>query len=132
MGKVAEAQADIASSRKADPSLAKQQGWRNKEQGIQLYQAKSLRKAIVSFGLAKEFTSVSMPEIHAQIQSYLASCHFDLGKYKQALEAGKEAYKIRPGRSLLSKLTIIWQSLMCLSWGVKCKFDLIIADLNTI
>lgn len=99
MGKVAEAQADIASSRKADPSLAKQQGWRNKEQGIQLYQAKSLRKAIVSFGLAKEFTSVSMPETHAQIQSYLASCHFDLGKYKQALEAGKEAYKIRPGRS---------------------------------
>ncbi|XP_074620994.1 uncharacterized protein LOC141879614 isoform X2 [Acropora palmata] len=40
-----------------------------------------------------------MPETHAQIQSYLASCHFDLGKYKQALEAGKEAYKIRPGRS---------------------------------
>ena len=30
-----------------------------------------------------------MPETHAQIQSYLASCHFDLGKYKQALEAGK-------------------------------------------
>ena len=53
----------------------------------------------MSFGLAKEFTSVSLTETHAQIQSYLASCHFDLGKYAQALEAGKEAYKIRPGRS---------------------------------
>ena len=40
-----------------------------------------------------------MSELHAQILSYLASCHFSLRQFAQALEAGKEAYKIRPGRS---------------------------------
>ena len=71
----------------------------------------------MSFGLAKEFTSVSMTETHAQIQSYLASCHFDLGKYTQALEAGKEAYKIRPGRSqvrtILSRKRTIYGKVIC-------------------
>lgn len=53
----------------------------------------------MSFGLAKEFIPRSISELHAQIQSYLASCHFNLRQYPQALEAGKESYKIRPGRS---------------------------------
>ena len=66
---------------------------------MQLYQIHSYGKAIVSLGLAKEFIPRSMSEVLAQIHSYLASCHFSLRQYPQALEAGKEAYKIRPGRS---------------------------------
>lgn len=31
-----------------------------------------------------------MNELHAQIHSYLASCHFGLWQYSQALESGKE------------------------------------------
>lgn len=66
---------------------------------MQLYQIHSYSKAIVSLGLAKEFIPRSMSEVLAQVHSYLASCHFSLRQYPQALEAGKEAYKIRPGRS---------------------------------
>ena len=46
-----------------------------------------------------------MNELHAQIHSYLASCHFSLRQYSQALESGKEAYKIRPGRSQVCSVT---------------------------
>ena len=61
----------------------------------------SYSKAIVLLGLAREFLPRSMNELHGQVQSYLASCHFSLRQYPEALEAGKEAYKIRPGRSLV-------------------------------
>ena len=55
----------------------------------------------MSLGLAKEFIPRSMAESQGQVQSYLASCHFSLQQYPEALEAGKEAYRIRPGRSLV-------------------------------
>ena len=55
----------------------------------------------MSLGLAKEFMPRSMAESQGQVQSYLASCHFSLQQYPEALEAGKEAYRIRPGRSLV-------------------------------
>jgi len=61
----------------------------------------SYNQAIMSLGLAKEFIPRSMAESQGQVQSYLASCHFSLQQYPEALEAGKEAYKIRPGRSLV-------------------------------
>ena len=58
----------------------------------------------MSLGLAKEFLPRSMNESQGQIQSYLASCYFGLRQYPEALEAGKEAYKIRPGRALVCAL----------------------------
>ena len=61
----------------------------------------------MSLGLAKEFIPRSMAESQGQVQSYLASCHFSLQQYPKALEAGKEAYKIRPGRSLVCKCVFI-------------------------
>ena len=78
-----------------------QEGRRCKEKGIQLYQMHSYNQAIISLGLAKEFLPRSMAESQGQVQSYLASCHFSLLQYPEALEAGKEAYRIRPGRSLV-------------------------------
>lgn len=83
-----------------------QEGRRCKEKGIQLYQTHSYNQAIVLLGLAKELMPRSMAESQGQVQSYLASCHFSLRQYPEALEAGKEAYKIRPGRSLVCKINV--------------------------
>lgn len=85
-------------------SVLQQEGRRCKDKGIRLYQAHKYNQAIVSLGLAKEFLPRSMNEFHAQLQSYLASCYFSLQQYPEALEAGKEAYKIRPGRAQVSIL----------------------------
>jgi len=90
--------------------LLQQEGRRCKEKGIQLYQTHSYNQAIVSLGLAKEFIPRSMAESQGQVQSYLASCHFSLHQYPEALEAGKEAYKIRPGRALVCMKCIIIHS----------------------
>ena len=90
-------------------SVLQQEGRRCKDKGIRLYQAHKYNQAIVSLGLAKEFLPRSMNEFHAQLQSYLASCYFSLQQYPEALEAGKEAYKIRPGRAQVSILH-------CLHW----------------
>ena len=79
--------------------ILQQEGRRCKDKGIRLYQAHNYNQAIVCLGLAREFIPRSMNELHAQVQSYLASCHFSLQQYPEALEAGKEAYKIRPGRA---------------------------------
>ena len=70
----------------------------------------------MSLGLAKEFMPRSMAESQGQVQSYLASCHFSLQQYPEALEAGKEAYRIRPGRSLVCTVYV------CLTLGNLC-FD---------
>ena len=66
-------------------------------------------------GLAKELMPRTMAESLGQVQSYLASCHFSLRQYPEALEAGKEAYKIRPGRSLVCKINVYFYLMLFFS-----------------
>lgn len=59
----------------------------------------SYLKALQFFGLALEFASRSAMDFRFQVQCHLASCYFNLKEYSKALLAGKEAHRVRPGKS---------------------------------